>query len=143
VISTKSNSVLTGIRFRLHKDTLYLEVRLTDYNTETNTLVPESSIWINNLDEPEVKEVLTYSDDDSPLETPIPSVPDSDLGHTVQFGSASLKKTAGQEVVPYFDGQDVHPLSLRFPLSGIGIFHKGQPGHGGFIAFRLLVLRNH
>ena len=134
------NYVVTGIRFRLHNDHLSLEVQMTEFDTKTKVLNPESSLWLNRLDDHEKRKVLVFNEADSPILTPIPSVHDSGLNQVIKFSSASIKKTAGQIVVPYFDGMNIFP-STRYPLSGIGLFHKGQPGYGGFISFRLLVLQ--
>jgi hypothetical protein len=115
---------------------------MTEFDTSTKTLNPESSVWINRLDDHEKRKVLSYSETDSPAKSPKPSVPDSGFGQVIQFSSGSLRKTAGQIVVPYIDAQNVVPPE-RSMLRGIGLFHKGQTGYGGFVAFRLFLIHPH
>lgn len=54
----------------------------------------------------------------------------------IQFTHSDDKKDAAQTTVPFFDAQEV-VSSIPTPLSGIGIFHKGKRGYGGFIAPRI------
>lgn len=42
-----------------------------------------------------------------------------------------MEKDAAQTTVPFIDTQ---PVTSRVPLSGIGIYHKGRAGFGGFLA---------
>lgn len=48
-----------------------------------------------------------------------------------------LKKDGGQTTIPFIDVQEVFTNPLT-PLSGIGLYHKGQPGYGGFMGIKLL-----
>jgi hypothetical protein len=54
----------------------------------------------------------------------------------VQFVNTDYYKDAGQTTVPFFDAQPVESAE-PVPLSGIGIYHKGRNGSGGFIAPRI------
>lgn len=51
----------------------------------------------------------------------------------VELRISDKKKDLGQNIVPYFDLQEV-TMNPPMPLQGIGIFHKGRNGFGGFIA---------
>lgn len=51
----------------------------------------------------------------------------------VTFQVTSWEKDMGQTVVPYFDTLSA-AVSNGVALDGIGIFHRGSPGFGGFIA---------
>lgn len=42
-----------------------------------------------------------------------------------------MEKDAAQTTVPFVDTQ---PVTSKAPLSGIGIYHKGRAGFGGFLA---------
>lgn len=42
-----------------------------------------------------------------------------------------MEKDAAQTTVPFID---VQPVTAKVPLSGIGIYHKGRRGFGGFLA---------
>lgn len=48
-----------------------------------------------------------------------------------------MHKDAAQTTVPFIDVQDVDS-DPPVPLSGLGIYHKGQPSYGGFIGMRLI-----
>lgn len=48
-----------------------------------------------------------------------------------------MDRDAAQTTVPFFDAQPVESLQA-VPLSGAGIFHKGQNHFGGFIAPKII-----
>ena len=54
----------------------------------------------------------------------------------VKFTNSDYEKDAGQSTVPFIDAQPVESAN-PVPLSGVGIFHKGRPKFGGFIAPRI------
>ncbi|XP_015112293.1 uncharacterized protein LOC107037965 [Diachasma alloeum] len=57
----------------------------------------------------------------------------------VEFRESDPKKDAGQSTIPFWDIQEV-VTSPAFPLSGVGLFHKGHRDgfYGGYLALRLL-----
>ncbi|XP_063995016.1 uncharacterized protein LOC135172687 [Diachasmimorpha longicaudata] len=57
----------------------------------------------------------------------------------IEFRESDTKKDAGQSTIPFWDIQEV-VTTPAFPLSGIGIFHKGHRDglYGGYLALRLL-----
>lgn len=67
------------------------------------------------------------------------SVEASEPNRFIQFRASDRTKDAGQSTVPFFDGQSVI-ASPNTALSGIGLYHKGNKGSGGFLAFRLLTI---
>ncbi|KAG8034395.1 hypothetical protein G9C98_007471, partial [Cotesia typhae] len=60
----------------------------------------------------------------------------------VKFKVSDLKKDAGQSTVPFFDARPVESKVL-FPLRGIGLFHRGYEGFGGFISFKIFIISPH
>lgn len=58
---------------------------------------------------------------------------DYTTGKYVKFTTTDKYKDAAQTTVPFFDAQHV---STKVPqaLSGVGLYHKGRKGSGGFIA---------
>jgi hypothetical protein len=54
----------------------------------------------------------------------------------VRFTHSDYDKDAAQTTVPFFDAQPVRP-AVPVPLSGVGIYHKGARGCGGFVAPRV------
>lgn len=48
-----------------------------------------------------------------------------------------MDKDAAQSTVPFIDIQEVIS-NPPVPLSGLGIYHKGQRGYGGFLAPKIM-----
>lgn len=67
--------------------------------------------------------------------TTIKHEPDSD-DHWIALGISNLDDDVGQTVIPLFDNQTVE-TDPPSPLGGLGLFHKGAEGYGGFIALQL------
>ena len=59
---------------------------------------------------------------------------DSVPNQFVLFDSTSASKDAAQTTVPYIDAQEVKPSSGVW-LTGLGLYHKGTIGYGGFVGF--------
>lgn len=55
------------------------------------------------------------------------------------FDSTSISKDAAQTTIPYIDAQKVAPNSGVW-LTGIGLYHKGNVGYGGFVGFLVKTL---
>lgn len=68
-----------------------------------------------------------------PVESGMKSLPDSENNTYMDLTNSDIDSDAAQSVVPFFDTQTVtcEPYS---PLAGAGMFHKGLPLSGGFIA---------
>ena len=64
------------------------------------------------------------------------NVPDSNEEQYVKFTTTSIEKDGGQTTIPFIDTQKIvtNPPS---PLGGAGLYHRGQPGYGGFLALKL------
>lgn len=136
-----ASHVVTGVRFRLVGTHLNLEIRVTELNFAAGKLIdPETtSVWMSNdntdssadkrtpvrLIKPDVS-ILTISK----------SVQDSKTNQYVEFTHTDIDRDVAQTTVPYIDSQDVISLPA-VALSGAGIYHKGQPGYGGFIGVKL------
>lgn len=74
---------------------------------------------------------------DIPIDPLIINQPMSNNNQFVRFTHTDLKKDLAQTTVPYLDAQPVIP-KVPVPLSGAGIFYKGFPGYGGFVALNIL-----
>ncbi|CAL8073594.1 unnamed protein product [Orchesella dallaii] len=127
--------VITGVRFRVLGNHINLEVQATQINPETGKLLEKTSHWISNDNTPESgnRHELTLEDPDVPTLSHHPSVPDSHTDQYILFGASSQSKDVSQTTVPFIDIQEVRPKPPVW-LKGIGIYHKGQRGYGGFIA---------
>ncbi|KAI8124340.1 hypothetical protein CVS40_5407 [Lucilia cuprina] len=142
-IHTEDNTfVVTGVRFRVVGAHLNLEARLSEFNFETGQLVnpKENSFWKSN-DNTDVsgdrRAKIELKDPDVPIRTIAKSVPDSRHNQYLEFSASSFNKDASQSTVPFIDIQDV-VSKPSVPLAGIGIYHKGRPGFGGFLAPKLM-----
>lgn len=135
-VTVPQGHVVTGVRFALFKGHLRLEVRATEFDFETGTLMNlENSTWHGNenggrleiyLNKPKPIGLRGY-----PI---INNIPDS----YVKFTPTDKDSDASQTIVPYLETQKVEPI-VPVPLSGVGLIYKGRPNHGGVIAPKLVV----
>uniref|UniRef100_A0ABK9ND08 Uncharacterized protein n=1 Tax=Glossina morsitans morsitans TaxID=37546 RepID=A0ABK9ND08_GLOMM len=142
IVTDDNTFVVTGVRFRVMGAHLNLEARLTEFNFETGKLVrPESNSFWKSNDNTDVsgdrRAKIVLNEPDMPIRTKAKSIPDSRHNQYIEFGPSSMRKDAGQSTVPFIDIQDVIS-NPSVPLAGIGIYHKGRPGYGGFLAPKLL-----
>lgn len=131
--------VLTGIAFRSLGGHLNLMMRATPVDVKSGQLRPEGSIWIDNSNTPNSKSPRTELKLDKPdvsTRSPASSMPDSKPDMFIKFTNTDMAADAAQTTVPFVDTQYVAP-DPPVLLSGIGIFHKGQPNYGGFIALKV------
>ncbi|XP_049536714.1 uncharacterized protein LOC125951746 isoform X1 [Anopheles darlingi] len=129
--------VLTGVRFRLLGTHLNLMIRMTEMNFTSGQLMDlDKSIWIGN-DNTIARTELVLKQPDVPTKALSKSVPDSTNGQYVRFTPTDREADAAQTTVPFLDAQPVY-THRPVPLSGAGIFHKGQSKSGGFLAPKLL-----
>jgi hypothetical protein len=85
-----------------------------------------------------MRKQVDIDDPDDPTLSPEPSLPQSSTNQFVSVQASSTKKDAGQTPVPFFDTQKVIESNNISLIRGLGIFYKGRPGYGGFLAFRLI-----
>lgn len=133
--------VVTGVKFRMLGNHVNLEIQGTQVNPDNGNLLPDTSHWISNDNTPESsgespRDELIIEDPDVPTKTHHPSVPDSTHEQYVTFTASSIAKDVAQTTIPFIDIQEVRPKPAVW-LKGVGIFHKGQRGYGGFIAPRI------
>lgn len=130
--------VVTGVR--LHKNSagrLHLEIRATDVDVASGKLINlEKSIWLSNPSGG--KHRINTDLSDLSVRTPRPSVPSRQEDAFIRFGPTHNRIDVSQRTVPFIESMKIQPRVLT-PLSGIGLYHKGQPGFGGFLATKLVV----
>ncbi|XP_969643.2 uncharacterized protein LOC658141 isoform X1 [Tribolium castaneum] len=135
--------VVTGVRFKVIGSHLNFEIYTTPFDFETGQLIdPETkSMYKDNpntdssLYKPRTRVRLTNPDIST--RSPSPSLPDSKTDQYIEFTNSDMDRDAAQTTVPFLDAQPVDSLQ-PVPLSGAGIFHKGQKYFGGFIAPKLI-----
>lgn len=139
-ITAPPGTVLTGIRFTVIKDHLSFEIRATQFNFNSGHLGGRSE-WISDNVERSVL-LLDAPEPSFPIHTNAfeckRSLPNFEENQFIKFRPSDSDKDAGQTTVPFVDTQLVRPMHLTL-LSGVGIYYKGRPGFGGFIAPKLIV----
>ncbi|XP_052901170.1 uncharacterized protein LOC128307398 isoform X2 [Anopheles moucheti] len=127
--------VLTGVRFRMLGAHLNLEIRMTEMNFTSGSLIDSNkSIWIGNDETVRTEIPLRYMD--VPTLAPAKSIPTSTSGQYLRLGASGGRADAAQTTIPFLDAQPVVPV-LPIPLAGAGLMHKSIPKYGGFIAPRV------
>ncbi|XP_034946173.1 uncharacterized protein [Chelonus insularis] len=145
--------IITGVKFIMVKQqSLYtktdnnfisIAIQATHYDIKTGKLGKYPSNWmmfdlLKNKDPCrtyQYRRELIFPDSDNPLkydEFDFNSI----NGDYVGFWPSSLKKDAGQTTIPLFDANPVFGIP-RFPLGGIGLYHKGPINSGGFISLKI------
>ncbi|XP_046744717.1 uncharacterized protein LOC124410410 isoform X3 [Diprion similis] len=135
--------LMTGVKFRKLGAHVNLEIMTTPFNFTTGTLLhPDTqSVWHGNdntdaaLENP--RTLLALNRPDKSTRSQAQSIPDSKHNQYMMFGLSDLDKDAGQSIVPFIDTQPVAPYP-RVPIAGAGIYHKGRPEFGGYIAPKLI-----
>ncbi|XP_037089046.1 uncharacterized protein LOC119109513 isoform X1 [Pollicipes pollicipes] len=133
--------VITGVTFRKLGEHLNLEVQVTPIAARTAQLSVSRAYWISNDNTPSAlrtprAELSLGRDPDVPTRTGAPSWPDSAPDTFVQFGASSAARDAAQTTLPFLDSQPVAPRPPVW-LTGLGLYHKGRPGYGGFLGLRV------
>lgn len=135
--------VITGLRFRKLGGHLNLEVQASLIDFMTGSIDSERAIWLSNDNTPATetnprKKISLLSPDVS-TRSQLQSIPDSTSDQFIEFQVTSLEKDVSQNTVPFIEARAIYPEPPVW-LTGIGIYHKGQPGYGGYIAFRIATL---
>ncbi|XP_030567505.1 uncharacterized protein LOC115767384 isoform X2 [Drosophila novamexicana] len=143
IMKTDDNTfVVTGVRFRVLGAHLNLEARLSEFDFKKGELIqPEvNSVWQSN-DNTDVsgerRQKLILYNADVPTRTVVTSLPLSKHNQYIDFVNSGMDKDAAQSTVPFLDIQDV-VSQPPVPLAGIGIYYKGRPGYGGFLAPKII-----
>lgn len=133
------DSVVTGVRFVAEKECLSLEIRSTKFDFNSGTLLDENK-WIAKDYRERTNLQLTRPEPNRYYDIygAYLSEPNFMPYKFIKFRPSDPDKDVGQTTVPFIDTQMVRPKNLT-PLSGIGIYYKGKPGMGGFIAPAIVV----
>ena len=118
------------------------EMQVAPIDFSTGKIDGDRASWLSNDNTPasEVpRSKLALLSPDVPTRSATASMPDSGTNQYIEFQASSLEKDVSQTTVPFLDAQPVAPHPSSW-LTGIGIYHKGQPGYGGFLAFRVATL---
>lgn len=142
-LHANTSHLVTGIRFKPIGTHLNFEIYTTPFDFEAGQLVEplQKSGWKDNpntdssLKNPRSR--VNLINPDVSTRSPLPSIPDSKHDQYIEFRETDMDKDASQTTVPFLDAQPVESVSPT-PLSGVGIYHKGRGGFGGFIAPKII-----
>ncbi|XP_063904378.1 uncharacterized protein LOC135123543 isoform X2 [Zophobas morio] len=137
-IMAEEGSVVTGVAFKKVDTRLHLQVQTTPFNFITGKLTNKLS---SLRDDPGIALKHRF---DSQLQLDRVDVPTRSRSPShqfttnklVEFTNTGYEKDAGQTTVPFFDAQPLES-AIPVPLVGVGVFHKGKSGFGGFITPRI------
>lgn len=136
-VNIPTSMVLTGVRLQLHDNRLMLEVRGTEFDFHTGHLKNlDKSIWFNNVNGNERTKVV-IDEPDAPTRTKNIQERYDFVDKYVEFGPSDIRKDLAQVTVPYIESVYLEAREPR-PLAGAGLFYKGEPGYGGFVAIKLV-----
>ncbi|XP_044010363.1 uncharacterized protein LOC122854015 [Aphidius gifuensis] len=135
-LASPDGYAMTGIRFLKIKGHLSLGIKVTPFNFTSGLLQgDENSEWITNSVNDRSEIVISNAG--------IPTLSrDENIIHMekntfVKFGWSDYLKDIQQTPIPFLDIQPV-VADPPAPLSGAGIYYKGQPGFGGFVGLKLV-----
>lgn len=136
-ITLPLHQVVTGIRFQLNNENrLGLEIRATDFDYETGKLSNlDNSQWIG--DSTDERNEILIENPDSPTRTTNLQDPFESQHKFVVFRATDIKKDLAQTTVPFIETVNIEANEPR-PLSGVGLYYKGEAGYGGYIAVKLI-----
>lgn len=127
---------VTGVRFNVDSGRLKLEIRTNAFDFLSGKLTDVGSDnWISKPHEQRAAIVLKNVDVST--RAPSKSIPNIDVNRYIEFGPTDKYLDAAQTTVPFIDTQLVQPHQPIL-LSGIGVYYKGQPYYGGFIAPKVI-----
>jgi len=138
ILPHSTNSQIPFILFKEIKS--WIVWQATQINPITAELLPRTSHWVSNDNTPDndrsPRRELVLDDADVPTFSPKASFPDTVHDQFLLFGPTSRTKDVAQTTIPFIDIQPVRPSPAVW-LKGFGIYHKGQPGYGGYVAPRV------
>lgn len=133
-----TSHIVTGVKWRMVGAHLNLEVLAAPVNWTAGHLIrpQEKSFWVSS-DLTLARQKVVIIDPDLPTRQTQPSQVDSHSDMYVEFTNSDMEKDAGQSTVPYLDTQIVSNEPPA-PLSGVGLYHKGQRGYGGYVGPKVI-----
>ncbi|XP_034116996.1 uncharacterized protein LOC117576392 [Drosophila albomicans] len=125
--------VVTGVQFVLINGKLKLRVVFSKFDFESGKVMGSDWLSIRTIS----GEQLNLQNLDIPTLSGASSKVLSNGYQHLKFVNTGVQKDAAQTTIPFIDIQDV-VASHSTPLHGIGIYYKGTPGYGGFIAPKII-----
>nr|XP_023013097.1 uncharacterized protein LOC111503107 [Leptinotarsa decemlineata] len=118
----------SGVKFDYKNGNLRFQIRVSPFNFTTG-VVSLNSYYVSSSGN---RYSIDLDDAAIPTESPS-SEPNWSPNRYIDFTHTSFEKDAAQTTVPFFDIQPVTSFP-QVPLKGAGLYYKGNPGYGGFVA---------
>lgn len=136
-ITAERDQIVTGVRFKVNKGNIHLEVRFTYFDELSGKLdISTPSEWKMNSNSK--RNVIVTSHMAVPTASINQTIPIVDADqNAIQFGPTSWSHDMAQLTVPFIDSILIEPYE-SVPLSGVGLFYKSQVGFGGYLAPHLI-----
>lgn len=144
VLDAPIGQVITGIKFRSLGRHINLEIQVTPITFKTGKLLSDRSSWIGNDNTPvtiEPRQLVKIEDPDIPTKLQEKSTIGTTHNQYILFDTTSAKKDVMQTTIPFIDSQPVQTTPGTW-LSGVGIYHKGASGYGGYVGLQLKTYDN-
>lgn len=138
-VTAPPGHVVTGVRFAIVNDRLSLQIRVTGFDLNSGTLENlANTTWISSS----TKAINQIKLNGRKLSTkaPVAAEPNGIENAYIEFSPTDINDDLSQFTIPLIDTFAVEP-KIPTPLNGIGLYHKGQPGYGGFLAPKLVVYK--
>lgn len=134
LLKAPEGHVVTGVKFRNLGGHINLEVQVTPIKFTDGKLIPDRSTWIGNDNTPATAEPRRQK------LIQFPDVPTKYVGNEIDsrhnqfilFDSTDDHKDIMQTTIPFIDAQPVTTTTGSW-LSGVGLYHKGKIGYGGYV----------
>ncbi|XP_066151754.1 uncharacterized protein [Euwallacea fornicatus] len=133
-LEVDGNYVITGVGFKLTDGVIHLQVYSDPFDWTTGEINHRFRKNISRGVTGRFK--INIEAPDIPTRTTLPSQPHNNINKLIQFTHSDFGKDAAQNTIPFLDVQEV-AAEPAVPLSGVGIYYKGNEGYGGFVAPRI------
>lgn len=130
-------TLVTGVRFKAIDGVLNIEIRATRFEFSTGMLFNDHK-WISNQNVNLHRTPVNLKHADIPTKATEFSSQNQEVDKFVNFQPSDVDKDVAQTTIPFIDSQIVESFDRQSPLSGVGIYYKGSPGYGGFIAVKAM-----
>ncbi|XP_074027669.1 uncharacterized protein [Leptinotarsa decemlineata] len=128
LVPSNDHHIVTGVKFDYKNGNLRFQIRVSPFNFTTG-VVSLNSYYVSSSGN---RYSIDLDDAAIPTESPS-SEPNWSPNRYIDFTHTSFEKDAAQTTVPFFDIQPVTSFP-QVPLKGAGLYYKGNPGYGGFVA---------
>ncbi|XP_066246430.1 uncharacterized protein [Euwallacea similis] len=133
-LEVDGNYVITGVGFKFTDGVIHLQMYTNPFDWITGKINHRLRHSISKGIINRFK--INIEAPDIPTRTKLPSQSHNNINRLIEFTHSDFGKDAAQNTIPFLDIQEV-VAEPAVPLSGVGIYYKGNEGYGGFVAPRI------